>query len=98
MKQAFFFQCLPKKTASFKGDEYNGSKQSKVRVTMLLAANQKGTEKLSSAMIGRSMKPRYFSKVKSFPFVYKSNRKSRMTSEVFSEWLKKVDKFMRLKK
>ena len=82
----------------FKGDKCKGGKRSKVPVTILVAANQNGTEKLSSETIGRSTKPRFFSKVKSFSFVYKSNRKSRMTSEVFSEWLKKVDKFMRLKK
>lgn len=93
-----FFQCLPNKTAIFKGDECKGGKQSKVRVTILLAANQNGTEKLLPLMIGRSAKPRCFSKVKSFPLVYKSNRKSWMTSEIFSEWLKKVDKSMALKK
>ena len=59
--------------AIFKGDKCKGGKQSKVRVTVLLAANQKDTEKLSPVMLGHSTKPRYFSKVKSFPLVYKSN-------------------------
>lgn len=92
-----FFQCLPNKTAIFKGDECKGGKQSKVRVTVLLAANQNGSEKLPPVMIGRSEKPRCFAKVKSFPILYKSNRKSWMTSAIFGEWLKKVDKSMGLK-
>ena len=65
----------------FKEDKCKGGKQSKVHVTILLAANQKGTEKLSEVMMGRSTKLRCFAKVKSFLFDYKSNRKSWMTSK-----------------
>ena len=79
-----FFKCLPNKMAILKGDECKEGKQSKVSVIILLAANQIGTEKLSSGMLGRLTKPRCFSKVKSFQFVYKSNRKSWMTSKIFS--------------
>ena len=82
----------------FKGDKCKGGKRSKVPVTILVAANQNGTEKLSSETIGRSTKPRFFSKVKFLPFFYKSNRKSWMNSKIFSKWLKKVDKSMGLKK
>ncbi|GBN85688.1 hypothetical protein AVEN_156698-1 [Araneus ventricosus] len=52
-----FFQCLPNKTAAFKGEECHGGKQSKLRVTVLLAANQSGKEKLPPLVIGRSKKP-----------------------------------------
>ena len=79
---------------TFKGDECKGGKQSKVCVTILLAANQSGTEKLSPAVIGRSTKLRCFSKVKSFSLVYKSNRKSWITTKIFSKWLKKINKSM----
>ena len=41
----FFFQCLPNKTAIFKGDECKSGKQSKMRVTILRAANQNDTKK-----------------------------------------------------
>ncbi|GBN63880.1 hypothetical protein AVEN_274614-1 [Araneus ventricosus] len=34
-----FFQCLPNKTAAFKGEEYHGGKQSKPRVTVLLTSS-----------------------------------------------------------
>ncbi|GBL91826.1 hypothetical protein AVEN_172750-1 [Araneus ventricosus] len=35
-----FFQCLPNKTAAFKGKEWQGGEQGKLRVTLLLAANR----------------------------------------------------------
>ncbi|GBM78723.1 hypothetical protein AVEN_243989-1 [Araneus ventricosus] len=57
-----FFQCLPNKTAAFKGKEYHGGKQSKLRVTVLLAANQSGKEKLPTLMIGRCKKQRCLAK------------------------------------
>ncbi|GBM43560.1 Tigger transposable element-derived protein 6 [Araneus ventricosus] len=41
-----FFQYLPNKTAAFRGEECHGGKQSKLRVTVLLAANQSGKENL----------------------------------------------------
>ncbi|GBO12683.1 Tigger transposable element-derived protein 6 [Araneus ventricosus] len=38
-KTGLFFQCLPNKTAAFKGEEYHGGKQSKFRVTVLLTSS-----------------------------------------------------------
>lgn len=70
-----FYQCLPDKNAMFKDEECRGGKQSKVRLTVLLAANEDGSEKLPPLMIGRSEKPRCFAKVKYFPFKYKANKK-----------------------
>ncbi|GBL96992.1 Tigger transposable element-derived protein 4 [Araneus ventricosus] len=49
-------------------------------------------------MIEYSKKPRCFAKVKSFPLKYKANRKVWMTSEIFGDWLKSLDKSMRVKK
>ncbi|GBM81587.1 Tigger transposable element-derived protein 6 [Araneus ventricosus] len=73
-------------------------KQSKLRVTVLLAANQSGKEKLPPLLIGRSKKPRCFAKIKSFPMMYKSNQKAWMTNEIFGDWLKGIDKEMAKKK
>ncbi|GBL74310.1 Tigger transposable element-derived protein 6 [Araneus ventricosus] len=93
-----FFQCFPNKTAVFKGEECHSGKQSKLRVTVLLAANQSGKEKLPPLMIGQSKKPRCFANIKSFPIIYKSNQKAWMTSEIFGDWLKGIDKEMAKKK
>ncbi|GBO44646.1 Tigger transposable element-derived protein 4, partial [Araneus ventricosus] len=85
-----FYQCLPDKTAMFKDEESRGGKQSKVRLTVLLAANEDGSENLSLLMIGRSKKLRCFVKVKSFPFKYKGNRKAWMTSEILAKILRQI--------
>ncbi|GBM76204.1 Tigger transposable element-derived protein 6 [Araneus ventricosus] len=98
-KTGLFFQCLPNKTAAFKGEECQGGKQGKLRMAVLLAANQSGKEKLSPIMIGRSKKPRCFDKIKSFQVMMcKSNPKAWMTSEIFGDWLKGLDKEMAKKK
>ncbi|GBN33203.1 Tigger transposable element-derived protein 4 [Araneus ventricosus] len=65
-ENGLFFQCLPNKTAAFKGEECHGGKQSKLRVTVLLAANQSGKEKLPPLKIGRSKKLRCFAKISHF--------------------------------
>ncbi|GBN62143.1 Tigger transposable element-derived protein 4 [Araneus ventricosus] len=52
------FKALPDKTAVFQGETCHGGKQSKERVTLLLATNMSGTEKLTPLMIGKSRNPR----------------------------------------
>ncbi|GBM99601.1 hypothetical protein AVEN_11410-1 [Araneus ventricosus] len=64
----------------FKDEKYRGGKQRKVRLTVLLAANEDGSEKLPPLMIERSEKSRCFAKVQSFPLKYKANRKVWMTN------------------
>ncbi|GBN02065.1 Tigger transposable element-derived protein 6 [Araneus ventricosus] len=88
---------LPDKTAMFKDEECRGGKQSKVRLTVLLAANEDGSENLPPLVIGRSEKPRCCGKVKPFLFKYKANGKAWMTSETFGDWLKFIEKSMRVK-
>ncbi|GBL84405.1 hypothetical protein AVEN_117171-1 [Araneus ventricosus] len=53
-----FFLCLPNQTAAFKGEECHGGKQGKLRVTVLLAANQSGKEKFPSLMIEEEDDPK----------------------------------------
>ncbi|GBM99982.1 Tigger transposable element-derived protein 6 [Araneus ventricosus] len=93
-----FFQCLSRKKVAFKVEECPSGKQSKLRVTVLLAANQSGKEKLPTLMIGPSKKTRCFAKINSFAMMYKSNQKSWMRSEIFGDWLKGIDKEMAKKK
>lgn len=62
-----FYQLLPEKTLSFKGEKCSGGKKSKQRVTALLCVNLPGTHKLRPLVIGKSLKPRCFKNVKSLP-------------------------------
>ena len=89
-----FYQCLPSRTLATKGETCSGDKIPKDRITLMVAANMNGTEKLPLLTIGRFEKPRCMKNVKSLPAVWKANRKAWMTSQIFEEWLKKLDRKM----
>lgn len=62
-----YYQLLPERTLTFKGDNCKGGKRSKQRLTVLLCANMSGTHKLKPFVIGKSQNPRCFKGVKSLP-------------------------------
>lgn len=92
-----FFQMLPSKTLTFKGDKCSGGKQSKVRVTVMLLANMSGSDKQKLLIIGKSQKPRCFKNVNidHLGVTYRWNSKAWMTGELFNEWVRKFDLVMR---
>ena len=92
------YRLLPDKTWSFKGDPCNGTKRSKDRLSVMVAANMDGSEKLPLFVIGKSAKPRYFKNVKTLPTLYRNNKKAWMTSVIFEEWVRNLDKEFHKKK
>lgn len=90
-----FYKCLPDRTLTFKDEKCHGGKLSKDRITVLLACNMDGSEKLKPLIVGKSAKPRCFKGVKSLPTIYRSNKKSWMTTELFNEWLISVNRDMK---
>ena len=68
-----------------KGDPCIGGKRSKERVTVLLAANVTGTERLPLLVIGKAQKPRCFKNINNLPVDYRANRKAWMTGETFAD-------------
>ena len=70
-----FYQALPDKSLHYKGGRCSGGKHSKVKLTGLAAANVTG-KKLHLFVIGKSAKPRCFSRVKSLPCCYRSQKRS----------------------
>jgi hypothetical protein len=89
---ALFYKCMPDKILTFKNDKCNGGNHSKERLTLLLAINMTGTDKLKTLIIGKSIKPRCFFGAKSFSVDYTENKKAWMTSELFAKWLLRIDK------
>ena len=87
-----FFQCLPNKTLALKEEKCTRGKKSKSRLTVLVAANVDRSDKQPPLVIGKSKNPRSFKHVKTLPICYKSNKKAWMTSQLFEEWLKNLDK------
>ena len=86
-----FFKLTPSRSYAIKGNNFRTGKNSKERVTLLLAANMAGNEKLPPLMIGKSQNPRCFNKIKRKPVMYRWNRKAWMTSVVFEEWLSRLN-------
>ncbi|XP_057290339.1 tigger transposable element-derived protein 4-like [Hydractinia symbiolongicarpus] len=90
-----FYQCLPEKTYHLKGEKCSGGKKSKLRFTGMAAASATG-EKLPMFVIGKSKKPRCFNNIKHLPCQYTSQKKSWMNSEIFENWVRKLDQEFRV--
>jgi hypothetical protein len=67
--------------------QMSGKKKDKFRITIGLACNADGSEKLEPFFIGRSKKPRCFQKKdpQQRGFYYRNNKKAWMTTELFTE-------------
>jgi hypothetical protein len=65
--------------------QMSGKKKEKFRITLLVACNQTGTEKLPIFFIGRSKKPRCFrnKEPSTYGFQYANNKKAWMTAALF---------------
>ncbi|MGH0117396.1 UNVERIFIED_CONTAM: hypothetical protein FKN15_034583 [Acipenser sinensis] len=81
-----------------KRSEAAGAKIAKDCVTLLLACNIDGSEKLQPLVIGKSKNPSCFKNVKRLPVAYEANSTAGMTGEIWEAWLKKIDNIMRAKK
>ncbi|XP_003737359.1 tigger transposable element-derived protein 6-like, partial [Galendromus occidentalis] len=93
-----FFQLLPERSLTVRGETCAGGKKSKVRLTALLCCNASGTDKRKLFVIGKSAKPRCLKNVRSLPCLYRGNKRAWMTRELFSEWLLKFDRQMKAEK
>ena len=85
-----FYQQLPTKSFHLKGARCAGGKFSQVHLTGLAAGNWVD-EKLPMLVIGKAEKPRCFKGVKSLLCQYKSQKKSWMDSEIFSDYARRLD-------
>ena len=91
-----YYRALPSRSMVVRGDEAKGGKKSKERITVLLACSAVG-EKLKPLVIGNSAKPRCFKKLPSLlclPVTYASNKKAWMTSDIFKQWVEKINNKM----
>lgn len=91
-----FFNLLPDKSYVVKGDSCHGGKMSKLLLTVLLCCNCDGSEKLTPLVVGKSRNPRCFKNVRSFPTKYEANKKAWMTQALFEDFLRKLNKQMKL--
>ncbi|XP_054060076.1 tigger transposable element-derived protein 4 [Rissa tridactyla] len=85
------YQMLPYSTFAFKGETCSVGQLSKERITVAVGANMDGSEKLRLLVIGKNKSPRSFKDVKLLPVDYEANDMAWMTSEVFEQWMRKLD-------
>ena len=95
-----FWKMQPKRSLVCKGEDGRGGKGSKERVTLLLASNMSGTDKLRPLVINKSLRPRAFGRNRgqsaNLPVDWDANKTAWMTAEIFTKWLTKLDrKFLR---
>ena len=86
-----FYQCLPDRSYHLKGEKCSGGKHSKTRLTGLAAGNP-FDERLPMFVIRKSKMPRCFKGVKHLPCRYRNQAKSWMSSELFEEWVRELDR------
>ena len=91
-----FFRGLPSKSLVARGDDCKGGKHSKERITVMFGASVTG-ENLKPLVIGRALKPRCFQGVDTarLPAYWFANKKAWMTSVLFQDWLKILNRQMR---
>ncbi|CAG2196328.1 unnamed protein product [Mytilus edulis] len=90
-----YYRALPENTLTRKDDNVAGGKKLKDRITTMVFCNMTSTDKHQLLIIGKSEDTRCFRGKKSLPVIYKNNKNSWMTSEIFKEWLKDLNKDMR---
>lgn len=88
---------LPDKMLEFKDVNCHGGKKNKEHLTAMVCTKMDGTEKMPLLIIGKSANPRCFKNVSSFPLEYLANKKAWMTGEIFTTWVKQLDKKMKRK-
>lgn len=86
-----FYNMTPDRTLFFKGENCLGGKMSKMRLTIMVAANMTGSCKRKLLVIGKYKKSRCFKNIHSLAVTYENNVKSWMTSEIFERWLRNWD-------
>jgi hypothetical protein len=94
---ALFWRALPDRSKCVKGGSRTGVKKSKDRLTLLLCCSAAG-ERLKPLIIGKSKKPHCFRKrgvdLSSIGVKWSSNKSAWMTTQIFSDWLKELNKSM----
>ncbi len=93
-----FFRLGPNSTLAT--GAVKGTKKKKDRLTVALCCNSTGTDKLIPLVIGKAKRPRCFGKKGTFnPEIYVqylANTKAWMTSPIYQQWLRDLDRRMRI--
>ncbi|XP_074947037.1 tigger transposable element-derived protein 4 [Phalacrocorax aristotelis] len=90
-ESGLLYQMLPHNTFAFKGETCSVGKLSEERITVVVGTNMDGSEKLPLLVIGKTKIPHCFKDLESLPVDYEANDMAWVTSEVFEQWMHKLD-------
>ena len=88
---ALFYRLLPHRTITVRGERCQGGQKKKDRVSVLLTSNMGGSDKCVPLVIGHYAKPRCFRHVQSLPVDYQHSKNAWMTSQIFLDWLRRLN-------
>ena len=88
------WMLTPDTTHAFKEEKVHGGKRSKMRITILNCVSMTG-KKFPLVVIGKFLKPRCFKHVTRLPVTYRANKKSWMTGDLFTEFVRSLDQKMK---
>lgn len=86
-----FYNLTPDKTMYYRGETCRAGEMSKDRLTVLVAANMSGTDKRNLLVVGKAKTPRSLYNSEQSSILYRSNKRSWMSSEIFTHWLNEWD-------
>lgn len=92
---ALFYNLLPDRSLAVKGDDGHKWTWIKERITLLVAVNMDGSEKLPLFIIGQhpNGQPKGDSDlVDAFPLLFETNDSALMTSVLFESWVRQLDR------
>ena len=88
-----FWRLLPNKSYVIQGSQFKSGKQSKDRISIFIATNAEG-DKLKPIVIGKFKTPRCFRGKSRVPVIYRYNSRAWMTSDIWTEYMTKLNKTM----
>ena len=96
-KTGLYFRGLPDRSHTSAKTKLSDGKVPKERCTILACCNMDGSHKLPLMMIGKTKHPRCFPKdLSKLPLLYKNSKNAWMTSDIFLEWLQRLNRTLRI--
>ena len=91
-----YYRATPDGSLCYCHEKLSGSKKAMERITVLCCSNLTGSDKCKLLVIGKSLRPHCFKNVNvdNLPVTYRANKKARMTSQIFTEWLAAWDSYL----
>lgn len=99
-ESGIFFNLLPNRTLSYKGEKCHGGSRSKERLTAVFVCNSDGSVKFPAWVIGKSSNPRCLKGLdrKKLPCHYSNQANAWIDGKAFRKWLLEFNSNMAKKK